>query len=256
MTLVVDQAWVTASALLWIRLGVLFFMTPVLSGFSGPPSLLVLLSLGLSGLICAALPQASAHAPAPSDLGQFVVAAILEAGLGALLAYGVHAAFAAFGLAGQILDLQIGFGAGAVFDPVTRRDTPVLGAIMSSFAVVVFFAVDGHHAFLRGIAFSAQQMPPGAVRLHLAPAAVVRQFGAMFSLAVAMAAPVMFTLLLIEAGLAVLSRMLPQMNVYFVALPLKLLVGLATLSFSASTLAPVMRRAFASIFQFWDEVLR
>lgn len=256
MTLVVDQAWVTASALLWIRLGVLFFMTPVLSGFSGPPSVLVLLALGLSGLLCATLPPAAAPAPAPADLGHFMVAAILEAGLGALLAYGVHAAFAAFGLAGQILDLQIGYGAGQVFDPVTRRDTPIIGAIMSSFAVVAFFAVDGHHAFLRGIAFSVQQMPPGAVDLHLAPAAVVRQFGAMFSLAVAMAAPVMFTLLLIEAGLAVLSRMLPQMNVYFVGLPLKLLVGLLTLSFSAGTLAPVMRRTFASIFQFWDEVLR
>jgi flagellar biosynthetic protein FliR len=255
VTLIVDQAWVTASALLWVRLGVLFFMTPVLSGFSGPPSVLVLLSLGLSGLLCAAMPHAAA-APAPSDLGHFVVAAILEAGLGALLAFGVHAAFAAFGLAGQILDLQIGFGAGQVFDPVTRRDTPVIGAIMSSFAAVAFFAVDGHHAFLRGIAFSAQQMPPGAVDLHLAPAAVVRQFGATFSLAVAMAAPVMFTLLLIEAALAVLSRVLPQMNVYFVGLPLKLLVGLLTLSLSATTLAPVMRRAFASIFQFWDEVLR
>jgi flagellar biosynthetic protein FliR len=255
VTLIVDQAWVTASALLWVRLGVLFFMTPVLSGFSGPPSVLVLLSLGLSGLLCAAMPHHAA-APVPSDLGRFVVAAVLEAGLGALLAFGVHAAFAAFGLAGQILDLQIGFGAGQVFDPVTRRDTPIIGAIMSSFAAVAFFAVDGHHAFLRGIAFSAQQMPPGAIDLRVAPAAVVRQFGAMFSLAVAMAAPVMFTLLLIEAALAVLSRVLPQMNVYFVGLPLKLLVGLLTLSFSATTLAPVMRRAFASIFQFWDEVLR
>ena len=253
MTLIVDQAWVAASALLWIRLGVLFFMTPVLSGFSGPSSVLVLLSLGLAGLLCATLPH---PAPVPSDLGRFVVAAVVEAGLGALLAFGVHAAFAAFGLAGQILDLQIGFGAGQVFDPVTRRDTPIIGAIMSSFAAAAFFAVDGHHAFLRGIAFSAQQVPPGSGDLHLATGAVVRQFGAMFSLAVAMAAPVMFTLLLIEAALAVLSRMLPQMNVYFVGLPLKLLVGLLTLSFTANTLAPVMRRAFASIFQFWDEVLR
>jgi len=256
MTLVVDQAWVIASALLWIRLGVLFFMTPVLSGFSGPPVVLVLLSLGLSGLLCAALPRLPAAPPAPSDLGHFLVAAALEAALGALLAFGVHAAFAAFGLAGQILDLQIGFGAGQVFDPVTRSDTPVIGAILSIFAVVAFFAIDGHHAFLRGIAFSVRQMPPGAVDLRVAPAAVVRQFGAMFTLAVAMAAPVMFTLLLVEAGLAVLSRMLPQMNVYFVALPLKLLVGLLTLSSATTVLAPVMRRTFASIFRFWDEVLR
>jgi flagellar biosynthetic protein FliR len=254
MTFVIDQAWATASALLWIRLGALFFMTPVLSGFNGPPAFLAILSLVLSGLLCATLPPV-ARAELPG-VGQFLVAAILEAGLGALLAFGVHAAFAAFGMAGQILDLQIGFGAGAVFDPVTRRDTPIIGAVMASFAAVAFFAVDAHHAFLRGIAFSVAQVPPGSMGVYFTPGAVVRQFGAMFSLALAMAAPVMFTLMLVEAGLAVVSRMLPQMNVYFVGLPLKILIGLATLAFTAGTLAPVMRRAFATIFQFWDEVLR
>lgn len=254
MTLAVDQAWMTASVLLWVRLGALFFMTPMLSGFNGPPVVLVILSLALAALLCAGLPGvAGAHVP--RSVGAFVVAAVLEAGLGILMGFGVHAAFAAFGMAGQLLDLQIGFGAGSVFDPVTRRDTPIIGAIMSSFAAVVFFTVDGHLAVMRGIAFSAAQVPPGTMLVHLRADAVVRQFGAMFSLAVALAAPVMFTLVLVEAGLAVVSRMLPQMNVYFVGLPLKLLVGLSALTFSATTMAPVMTRAFASIFKFWNTVL-
>ncbi len=46
------------------------------------------------------------------------------------------------------------------------------------------------------------------------------------------------------------------MNVYFVGLPLKILTGLCALAMAATTMAPVMTRAFASIFRFWDEALR
>jgi flagellar biosynthetic protein FliR len=253
MSLVIDPAWSSAAVLLWLRLGVLFFMTPVFSGFNGPPAVLAILSLALAGLMAAATPT---HAPAPTALGAFLWAAMLEVGLGMLLAFGVHAAFAAFGMAGQMLDLQIGFGTGNIFDPVTRADTPVLGATMNILAAVLFFTVDAHHAFVRGIAFSVAQVPPGSMAMHLHPEAVVAQFGAMFSLALAMAAPVLFMLVLLEAGLAVISRMVPQMNVYFVGLPLKILVGLAALGAAATTMAPVMARAFAAIFRFWDQVLR
>ncbi len=254
MNLVVDQAWAAAAALLWIRLGVLFFMTPLLSGFNGPPAFLVILSLVLAGLFCAGMPASGATMP--SSLGGFVWAGLLEVGLGMVLAFGVYAAFAAFGMAGQLLDLQIGFGTASVFDPVTRVDSPVLGAVMNSLAVVLFFTVDAHHAFIRGIGFSVAQLPPGAMALHVSAQAIIRQFGAMFSLALAMASPVLFMLVLLEAGMAVVSRMLPQMNVYFVGLPLKILAGLCALAMAATTMAPVMTRAFASIFRFWDEALR
>jgi len=254
MSLVIDPGWATAAVLLWMRLGVLFFMTPILSGFNGPPALLAVLSLVLAGLLAAGMPQAAAAVPGTP--GAFLWAALLEVALGCVLSFGVHAAFAAFALAGEMLDLQIGFGAGNVFNPVTRTDSPILGAILASLGAVLFFTVDAHHAFMRGLAFSVAQMPPGAVVLHLTPLAVAAQFGAAFSFALAMAAPVLFLLLLLEAGLAVVSRMLPQMNVYFVGLPLKILVGLCAFAIAATTLGPVATRVFASIFHFWDGVLR
>lgn len=254
MNLSIDQVWATTTVLLWLRLGVVFFMTPVLSGFNGPVAVLTLLSLVLAGLFAAGMPAAAPTLP--STPGAFAWAAMLEVGLGIVLSFGVHAAFAAFGLAGQILDLQIGFGTGNVFDPVTRANTPVLGAIMNSLAALLFFTVDAHHAFVRGLAFSVSQMPPGAVAMHLTAGAVTAQFGVAFTLALAMIAPVLFLLLLVEAGLAVVSRMLPQMNVYFVGLPLKILVGLAALAIAATAMAPVATRAFAAIFQFWNGVLR
>jgi flagellar biosynthetic protein FliR len=254
MGLLVDQAWLVASLLLWLRLGALLFMTPLFAGFKGPVSVMVVLSLALAFLLAANL-DAGAQGRLPSSGGSLVLAGFLEIGLGTLMAFGVHAAFAAFGMAGQWLDLQIGFGTGNVFDPVTRANSPVLGAALSSLAAVAFFALDGHHAFMRGIAFSVQQIPPGSMSLHLPVAALVRQFGGIFTLAVTLAAPVLFVLLLLEAGMAVISRMLPQMNVLFVGMPVKILLGLSVFGAAASLLPPVMARAFAGIFTFWEQVL-
>lgn len=252
MNLEVDSGWVCSSLLLWLRLAALFFMTPLFAGFKGPASVLVILSFALAGLLAAAWPQ-----PAREwSVGMLFVGGLSEVFVGMVMAFGVHAAFAAFGAAGQLVDLQIGFGAGAAFDPVTQRNSPVLAAAFSALAVVTFFAMDAHHAFLRGLAFSVNQIPPGTLPHTLSADAVVRQFGAVFTLAMSLVAPVFAMLLLLEAGLAVISRVLPQMNVFFVGMPVKIMVGLGVLALTAPALPPVMGRVYASIFEYWDGVLR
>lgn len=253
MALQIDPAWVASSLLLWLRLAALFFLSPVFAGFKGPTPVLVVLSLGLSGLLAAGW-QGAQSAP-PLAPGGLFVAGLSEVFIGMVMAFGVHAAFAAFSAAGQLLDLQIGFGAGATFDPVTRNNAPVLAAAFSSLAAVAFFSMDAHHALLRGLAFSVSEMPPGALPKSMSVQAVVGQFGAIFTLALALIAPAFIVLLLLEGGLAVISRTLPQMNVFFVGMPVKILLGLGVLAASAPMLPPVMGRAYASIFVFWGRVL-
>ena len=245
----IDPGWVTASLLLWLRLAALFFMTPLFAGFKGPTAVLAILSLGLAGLLAAAWPNT--RVLVGSSPGSLLIAGLGEVFVGMVLAFGVHTAFAAFGAAGRLIDLQIGFGAGATFDPVTRQDAPVLAAAFAVLAVVAFFAMDAHHALLRGVAFSITEVPPGSLPKAISPEAMVRQFGAVFTLALALIAPVFVVLLLLEAGLAVLSRVLPQMNIFFVGMPVKIMLGLGTLALAAPALPPVMARAYASIFVFW-----
>jgi flagellar biosynthesis protein FliR len=254
MSLQVDPGWVVSALLLWLRLAALFFLTPVLAGFKGPNVVLVILTLALAALLSMAWarPQADVSTSWPA----LFLAGLGEVVLGMVLAFGVHAAFAAFGLAGQLLDLQMGFGAGGVFDPVTRGQSPVLAAALGALAVVAFFSMDAHHALLRGIAFSVAEVPPGTWVESLSVEAVMRQFGAVFTLALSLIAPVFVVLLLLEVGLAMISRVLPQMNVFFIGMPVKITLGLALLALAAPALPPVMARAYASIFSFWSGVLR
>lgn len=253
MTLFIDPAWGLCVFLLSLRIGALFVLSPIWGMATVPVSFRVLLIVGLSAMLVSAM--AVRPAALPSGLGTLAAAAAAEVLVGAMLAFGVFAAFAAFGLAGKLLDIQVGFGIGNVFDPVTHSQSPILGAVLNLLAVTMFFAIDGHHTMLRGIAYSIEALPPGAMPGALALDQVVRQFGAMFVLALVLAAPVMFCLLLVELGLAVLSRNLPQMNVFIVAIPVKIFVGLAMLAASVAYLGPVVAKIFASIFRYWEAAL-
>jgi len=254
MSIVVDPLWGFCVFLLSLRIGTLFVLSPIWGVAGVPAPFRVLLVLALSGLLASA--TAARATALPTSLGGLLGAAASELVIGAVLAFGVFAAFAAFSLAGKVLDVQVGFGIGNVFDPVTHSQAPLLGTVLNLLAVVMFFAVDGHHMLLRGIAYSLEALPPGAMFTALPIDAVLRQFGAMFALAVTLAAPVMFCLLVVDVGLAVVSRNLPQMNVFIVAVPLKIFIGLAMLAASAAYLGPVVARVFASIFTFWEALFR
>lgn len=85
---------------------------------------------------------------------------------------------------------------------------------------------------------------------------LIKQGTALFSLGFAMVAPVIVCLFLTELGLGVLARNLPQMNMFAVGIPLKVLVGVLALSAWLTSAAPVVSRAYASIFSAWEALLR
>lgn len=257
MQITLDPAWAMAVFFTSLRLGVLLVMTPIFSSLTGLMTVRVLFTLALSALLVSGLAAGHGLNPAPPlQPGPVLVAALAELVLGATLAFGVFAAFGAFSVAGKILDIQSGFGIGNVYDPVTRAGAPLFASMLNMVAVVVFFGMDGHHALLRGVAFSLRQVAPGSGFSGLAMEPVLRQFGLMFSLGVALIVPVMFALLLLETGLAVVSRVLPQMNVFVIGVPVKLVAGLAIFALTVGASGPAMGRVFGAIFQFWEQVLR
>jgi len=253
MSIAIDPAWLLAVFYVAVRLSAVLLLSPVLSGLSGLVTVRVLLVLALSVLLVDGL----GVRPAGHELGLGPVftGALLELATGVTLAFGVFAAFGAFSMAGKILDIQSGFGMGTVYDPVTRGGAPLFGTMLNMLGVIVFFGLDGHHAFMRGLAYSLQQVPPGTGLPGLAVESVIRQFGLMFSLGVALVIPVILCLLLVETALAVVSRVLPQMNVFVVGIPVKTVAALALLAMTTGVMGEPMSRVYAAIFNYWEQVL-
>ncbi|WZB69068.1 flagellar biosynthetic protein FliR [Achromobacter xylosoxidans] len=135
--------------MLSLRVGAMLAFTPVFSLFPIPATARVLLVVALSVAIAGALRTPTMLAP---DTGTFLALAATEFSFGLLLACGIFCAFAAVAFAARVLDIQIGFGIGQIFDPVSRAQVPVVTSVFMYSGALIFFLVDGHHALLRGLA--------------------------------------------------------------------------------------------------------
>ncbi|WP_198971520.1 flagellar biosynthetic protein FliR [Xylophilus sp. ASV27] len=240
--------------LLSIRIAVVLAMTPVFYAMPIPLSIRALIVLALA-LVLAAGFLSAGTSPVDLQAGHLIEAVFIELGLGVTLALGVLMAFAAFAVAGNLLDVQIGFGIAQVFDPVRNRASPLLVSAFDYVAVIVFFLVDGHHALLRGISYSLDVLPAGvAWPIEASVGTVIRQFTGLFSLGFALAAPVIFCILLVEFALATVARNLPQMNMFAFGIPVKIVVGIAVLSWWLVGMNGAVNRIYLSIYNTWGQL--
>jgi|SRR5450830_35171 len=250
-----SAAWLTKVLLLSLRIGAVFMMTPLLAPASVPSIVRLLFILGLAAALSQALPAIALAEPELHGSVMLILAALTELALGATLAVGILVAFSAFAVAGRLLDIQIGFGIGQVLDPASNTQAPILTTSFNQIALLVFFLVNGHHALLRGLAYSLERFPLGrAWPLDAALVPLIRQMAGLFSLAFSLAAPVVFCLLLVEMALGVLARNLPQMNMLALGIPVKIVVGMLALSVWFAGIGDAMSRIYGSIYQTWDAI--
>lgn len=239
----------TGWLLLSLRIGAMLMMTPVFHAAYIPLIVRVLLVLALS----LALGWAWGGAAQPvSDLWQ---AALTEVALGCALGLGILFAFAAISFGGRLMDVEVGFGMAQVIDPVTQRQIPVLSALLDLLAIVMFLLMDGHHALLRGLAYSLEVFPLGTPwPMGATLGIVIKQFAGLFGLGFALVAPVVLCVVLVEVALGVLARGLPQMNMLLMGAPVKIVAGVLALSAWVYGLSLVMHQAFAGIVNMWTSL--
>jgi flagellar biosynthetic protein FliR len=248
-----QQAMAATWLLVAMRVTGLLLLAPPLSSLAVPVVVRVAIALVLAAALLPAQPAVAAGA----ELSLLLQTAVLELSRGALMALGAIVGFAAFAVAARLLDVQIGFGMAGVYDPSTRQSVPVLSAAFAVLAPALFVATDGHHVLLRALAHSFERLPVGSAwPLEAVAESLHRQTQDMFVLGLAMVAPVVLCLALIELALGVLSRSLPQMQVFVVGIPVKVLSGMAALAAWMVAASAPMARAFESIYRGWEASLR
>jgi flagellar biosynthetic protein FliR len=242
-----------AALLVSARLAALFLFSPLFLSASIPGTVRVLFALGLAAGLVASLELVPAAIP--TTVGDMIRALAVEVFVGATLAFGLFAAFAAFLVGGRILDFQMGFGVANVIDPATSAQAPLVGTALNLMAVATFFLLDGHRLLIRGLAYSLERVPIGQGFQNLNIEAVTAQFGLMFVFGLAAVAPAVITLLLMDTAMAVTARTMPQVNVFILSLPLKIFVGLSVLALTLPSVAPLLERVYESIFRYWERVM-
>ncbi|MGD8912214.1 MAG: flagellar biosynthetic protein FliR [Candidatus Thiodiazotropha sp.] len=247
-----DIAAITATLLVATRFSPLFLLTPLFAVTRVPAHVRVLFVLALSFVIVIGLGLTPVEPP--TTLGGLMHAIVNELILGMTLAFGLFAAFGAFLFGGRIIDFQMGFGVANLIDPATQTQAPMLGTVLNLMAVMTFFLLDGHHLLIRGLVYSLQKIPPGSSLQEVDVQAVIAQFGVMFVYGLAVIAPVVAVLLMLDVGMAVAARTMPQVNMFIVGFPLKIFIGLMVLAISLNYMGPLLEKVYASIFLYWQQV--
>lgn len=250
----IDIAPLLVGLLLSVRVGMVLFMTPLI-GATGIPVRIRLLAL-LALCACLVLGMRLPLDPALLTMPGLLMGVVNEVIWGGMLGFGVSAAFAAFLVGGRVLDLQMGFGVATLLDPGTRMQTPLLGLLLELTGIAAFLSINGHHMVLRALAASLLAAPPGASPLGVPVAAILTQFGMMFSLGIILVGAAVTAVFLVDIGMSVVARLLPQANVFLLSIPVKVFTGLSVLAISAPFTGPVLSRIFESMFMYWEALPR
>lgn len=239
------EHYLVAATYLSFRLAPITLVTPIFAFTYIPVFVRVMLTVVLSAIIALSL-DAKQMESMPTTLSIAFIAS--EFFLGLLLSLGFHAASAAIHVVSQLIDAQIGFAAGATFDPVNYQTTSPLGTLFSLVLVATFFFTNLHYEFLLAFAELFRVAPPGI--LYSVDTHFFYAISAIFAAGFVIASPVIIVLWLVDASLAIVSRSLPQAQIYFVALPLKILIGLyvlaITLNSSQNTLYGILNSALGT----------
>jgi len=174
--------------------------------------------------------------------------------LGATFSFGFIMAYGATQVAGRLLDVQMGFGVASVLSPTTQAPSPVVGSMFGMAFVAVFLALDGHHVLLQALSVSVRTIAPGQVVESIAWSGLLEHSSIVFVFGLALAAPVMFALLLADLALAVFARSMPQLNVFILSFALKIVLGLCGLALSIRVAERVLASLTGSVFGFWGRL--
>lgn len=234
--------WVAATLLLSLRVSPVLAFAPPFSLFRTPALVRVLVALGLSGVMAAALPGVAFTSTAPAFL---IEAAARELLIGATFVLAFQGAFAAIYVAGRTVDIQTGFGLAALVDPSSGAQTPLVGSLYAYAAAAVFFGVGGHLDLMRIIAASLEAIPlgQGVAPERLGPLSAF--LGTVFGLAFGVAGGVILALFVADAAIALVSRTAPQMNALVLGFQVKTLLLMIALPLTLGISGALLARLAA-----------
>ena len=173
----------------------------------------------------------------PSSVLDFALLMVPEAFLGLLIGMVGRLMFAAVQFAGTVIGEQVGFGMANVVDP-GQAQVPVVGQLLYVFALLLFFAVRGDHAFFLALESSFRVAPPGGVHVPAGVGAFfVGQATQMFIVAVQISLPILAVTFVVNVGMAMLAKGVPQLNVFMESFPIRIVAGLFVLGAVAGLIA-------------------
>jgi len=219
-----QYAWI--GALLFARLGSVMMIAPAWGEQTTPP----MMRLGVAVLITATLAPSlvSRAPPMPADVVSAFPMIITEIITGLILGLGARLMMSALQVAGATVGIASGLGFAQQVDPIASQPAAIFSGFFSMMGVVLIMSAGLHCVMIEAAADSYTIFPPGAFPpIGDASTFVIDAVSNSFRLGIQIAAPVLIFSLVFNVALGLISRLIPQVQIFMTAMPLSVMLGLA-----------------------------
>ncbi len=213
-----------AFMLVFARIGTMVMLLPGIGEISVPARIRLTLALVLSAII---LPlHRSAYVVDLTAIGPVLLMMGQELLIGAVLGLTARLAISALQIAGSVVAQQLGLGFVTAVDPTQGQQAAIVGNFLTVLGITLIFATDLHHLVIAALNDSYKIFQPGEIPATGDMADLItRTISTAFRIGIQLSAPFLVFGLLFNLGLGLLSRLMPQMQVFFVGMPLSILLG-------------------------------
>lgn len=233
--------------LILVRLTSFFVTVPFFSYKTIPAKSRIFLAVALSWMMTYSIQSTTIEIDE-----MFAMLVMKEAVVGLLIGLVAYIIISAVQIAGSFIDFQIGFAIANIIDPMTGAQSPLIGQFFQTLALLLLIGTDAHYLLLDGIYYSFQYIPLDSVWPHLGDQAVsifvMKTFTSVFAIAFQMAIPVVATIFLVDLALGITAKSVPQLNIFVVGFPIKIVVSFIVLIIMMSVMVAVMQKLFHVMF--------
>lgn len=179
-----------------------------------------------------------------------------EFAAGYVIGYVTELFFFVITFAGYVMDFQMGLSMSTVYDPQSNTQVPITGSLLQAFYVLLFFAVDGHLALIKILLQSAEIVPYGGIVITQNLALrVIDLFSECVIMGIKFAFPILAAEFLIEIGVGILNKIVPQINIFVINIQLKVIVGLGLLVFLISPIGEYLSNLVTVMIKTIQEII-
>ena len=217
-----------AFMLSFARIGTMVMLLPGVGELNLPSRVRLAIALVLTAIL---LPShQKAYVVDFKTMAPLIVMLVQELIIGAVLGLTARLAISGLQVAGSIVAQQLGLGFVTAIDPTQNQQGMLVGNFLTVLGITLIFATDMHHLVIAALNDSYSIFQPGEMPLTGDVAQhVTRIIATSFRIGIQLSAPFLVFGLLFNLGLGILSRLMPQMQVFFIGLPLSILLGLLLL---------------------------
>lgn len=215
--------------LVLIRMSGLFIMSPIFGRRNVPTVFKIGFSLFLTIIFVniVEVPQINFF----DNVYMYVFYIVKELVIGMIIGYVSYVIMSALYLAGQLIDMQVGFGMVNVIDPMTNIQVPLTSNFYYMYVILIFLTINGHHMLIRALFESFKMIPVEQITFNTGLMEnIISIMRDMFSIGIRIAAPIIAAIFVVDVILGVLSRTMPEMNVFILGMPVKIVIGLLVLA--------------------------